>query len=82
MSWGLRGTGLVTRGSLIGGCRLSTSDTGLRRLFVLTFPFTASNNFLLLTVDFLSRVVEEGKPPLVGVKDGLLAALLVRCADE
>lgn len=32
--------------------------------------------------DFLSRVVEEGQPPLVGVKDGLLAALLARCADE
>jgi myo-inositol 2-dehydrogenase/D-chiro-inositol 1-dehydrogenase len=32
--------------------------------------------------DFLSRVVEGGKAPLVGVKDGLLAALLARCADE
>ncbi len=32
--------------------------------------------------DFLSRVVEGCQAPSVGVQDGLLAALLARCADE
>ena len=32
--------------------------------------------------DFLSRVVEGGEVPRVGVYDGLYAALLARCADE
>ena len=32
--------------------------------------------------DFLTRVVEEGQVPLVGVRDGLAAALLAKCADE